>query len=430
MGGVHSISSKTMSKWGISPKEKRHLEYLSQGDKLIMNFKFNFLVAMQARTCYDIEFASNQLKLFFDEIPKAIAEEPEQQRIQGERANWGPLVSPRSIRNGKLFMVPSRDWTSGFFPGILWYMYEFTGDQFWLQKAKEHTAYIEREKTNAGTHDMGFKIYCSFGNGYRITGDESYRDIMIESTRTLITRYNETIGCIRSLDHSRDKWEFQVIIDNMMNLELLFWATKATSDPIFYQIAVNHANTTLRDHFREDNSSYQVIDYYPETGEVRNRHTNQGYSHESAWSRGQAWGLYGFTMSYRETGIEAYLQQAEKIAEYMLNHPNMPEDLVPYWDYKAPNIPNEPRDISAATIMCSALFALSTFVPDKADFYYETAVKILNNVSEKYRSAPGANKGFLLDHGTGHLPGNHEIDVPLIYADYYYLEAIKRCNSK
>ena len=378
----------------------------------------------------DIEFAEEQLKLFFETMPEAIANEPEEQRIQRERAERGPLVSPRSMRDGKLFMVPSRDWTSGFFPGMMWFMYEFTDDDFWYRKAREHTAHIEREKTNDGTHDMGFKIYCSFGNGYRITGDESYSDIMIESARTLITRYNENVGCIRSWDFARDRWDFPVIIDNMMNLELLFWATRETGDPVFYNIAVNHANATLRDFFREDNSSYHVIDYNPETGEIQNRHTHQGYTHESAWARGQAWGLYGFTMSYRETGIKAYLEQAKKIADFILNHPNLPDDMVPYWDYNAPNIPDEPRDVSAATIMSSALFELSTFVPEMSDYYFNTASRILENVSSNYRSEPGGNKGFLLGHGTGHFPGNHEIDEPLIYADYYFLEAIKRMKSK
>ncbi len=376
-----------------------------------------------------IDFASEQMKIFFEEMPKAIAAEPEEQRIRRERSNRGPLVCPRSIRDGELFMVPSRDWTSGFFPGNLWFMYEFTGDVFWLEKAREYTSYIEREKTNAGTHDMGFKIFCSFGNGYRITEDEAYRDIMIEAARTLITRYNEDVGAIRSWDHNTDKWDFPVIIDNMMNLELLFWATRATGDPVFYEIAVNHANTTLNEHFREDNSSYHVVDFHPETGEVENRHTHQGHAHESAWARGQAWGLYGFTMSYRETGIEAYLEQAEKIAEFMLYDPNMPEDLVPYWDYDDPAIPNAPRDVSAAAIMSSAFFELSTLIPEKKDHYYDNAVKILESIYEDYCSEPGANKGFITDHSTGHLPGDHEIDTPLIYADYYFLEAIKRKNS-
>jgi unsaturated chondroitin disaccharide hydrolase len=379
----------------------------------------------------EVAFASKQLMLFFDEIPKAIAAEPEEKRVQRENSNRGPLVVPRAIRDGKLFMVPSRDWTSGFFPGMLWYMYDLTGNESWIEKAKEYTTYIEREKTNAGTHDMGFKIYCSFGNGLRITNDQAYTDIMVESARTLITRYNENIGCIRSWDHNRDKWVFPVIIDNMMNLELLFWATKETGDSIFYQIAVNHANTTLANHFREDNSSFHVIDYDPETGEVLNRHTHQGYAHESAWARGQAWGLYGYTMSYRETGIKAYLEQAEKIAEFMLNHPNLPEDMVPYWDYNAPNIPNEPRDVSSATIMASALFELSTLVSERAKYYEETANKIINSVYDNFSSAPGTNMGFLLDNSTGHLPGDHEIDVPIIYADYYFLEAlIKREQVK
>ena len=402
--------------------------------KLLMCFIFSsVLISCNAERDHhpdEISFASEQLKVFFETMPQAIADEPEESRIQRERANRGPLVSPRSLRHGELFMVPSRDWTSGFFPGMLWFMYEFTCDDFWLDKAKEHTAHIEREKTNAGTHDMGFKIYCSFGNGYRITGDESYPEIMIESARTLISRFDETIGCIRSWDFGRDRWEFPVIIDNMMNLELLFWASKETGDPIFRNIAVSHASTTLRDFYREDNSCYHVIDYYTDTGEVRNRHTHQGYSHESAWARGQAWGLYGFTMSYRETGIQEYLEQAEKIATYMLYHPNMPDDLVPYWDYDAPGIPNEPRDVSAATIMASALFELSTLVPGRADYYYDKASRIIDNVAAGYTSASGSNKGFLLDHGTGHLPGDHEIDGPLIYADYYYLEAIKRRDSR
>lgn len=336
------------------------------------------------------------------------------------------LVSPRSIRDGKLFMVPSRDWTSGFFPGNLWYMYEWTGDEFWKEKAIKFTDFIEREKTNAGTHDMGFKVYCSFGNGYRILQDERYKDIMIEAAETLSTRFNPVIGCIRSWDHNTDKWVFPVIIDNMMNLEFLFWATKATGDSSFYNIAVSHADVTLKNHFRDDNSSYHVIDYYPETGEVRNKHTHQGYAHESAWARGQAWGLYGFTMCYRETGKKEYLEQAEKIAAFMLDHTNLDTDLVPYWDYNAPNIPNEPRDVSAATIMSSALMELSEYSASKSDYYKNTAKQIAENVKAKYRSEAGTNFGFLLDNSTGHLPGDHEIDVPLIYADYYYLETLKR----
>jgi unsaturated chondroitin disaccharide hydrolase len=369
-----------------------------------------------------IEFGEQQLRTAIDEL----------ERIQAINfpGSATPTIVPRSLRQDTLFYVPSRDWTSGFFGGNLWYMYELTGKEYWKDKAMLYTAPIEREKTNKGTHDLGFMIYCSFGNGYRLTGNEVYRDIIIEAARSLSSRYNSTVGSIRSWDFNRDRWMFPVIIDNMMNLELLFWATKTTGDSSFYHIAVRHADITLKHHFREDNSSYHVVDYDTLTGEVRNKHTHQGYSHESAWARGQAWGLYGYTLCYRETGKREYLEQAEKIAAFMLNHANLPEDLVPYWDYNAPNIPDAPRDVSAATIMCSALFELSHLVPEKHDYYNETAIKIFDNVWKNYRSAPSSNKGFLLDHSTGHLPGKHEVDVPLIYADYYFLEAILRRNNK
>jgi unsaturated chondroitin disaccharide hydrolase len=375
------------------------------------------------------EFADYSLEFVEAQLRTAIAE---LDRIHAERfpEAASAVVVPRSLREDTMFYVPSRDWTSGFFGGNLWYLYELTGNEYWKEKAMYYTAPIEKEKTNKGTHDLGFMLYCSFGNGYRLTGNEQYKEILLEAARSLISRYNPTVGCIRSWDFARDRWMFPVIIDNMMNLELLFWATKVTGDSTFYHIAVSHADVTMKHHFRDDNSSYHVIDFDTITGEVRNRHTHQGYSHESGWARGQAWGLYGYTMCYRETGKKEYLEQAEKIAGYMLNHTNMPEDLVPYWDYNAPNIPNEPRDVSAATIMSSALLELRDMIPEKYDYYNSTANKILENVWEKYRSAPNSNKGFILDNSTGHLPGKHEINVPIIYADYYFLEALLRIGAK
>lgn len=335
-------------------------------------------------------------------------------------------VVPRSLNaSGELHLVPSKDWTSGFFPGVLWYLYEYTGKDHWLNHAKNFTAKIEQEKWNAGTHDMGFKIFCSFGNGYRLTGNEDYKDVIIQSANTLLQRYNPTVGAIRSWDHNTDKWSFPVIIDNMMNLELLFAATRFTGDSSFYKAAVDHANTTMKNHFREDNSTYHVIGYNPNTGAVEQRHTHQGFSHESAWTRGQAWGLYGYTMSYRETNDKAYLNLAEKIADYVLNHPHMPEDLVPYWDFDAPDIPNEPRDVSAAALIASSLYELSTY-SDKGKEYRDAADKILNSLAKQYTSPGNGNKGFILQNSTGHKPHESEIDVPIIYADYYYLEALLR----
>ena len=216
-----------------------------------------------------------------------------------------------------------------------------------------------------GTHDLGFMLYCSYGNGFRLTQSDAYKAVLIDGAESLCTRYDSIIGCIKSWDHNKDKWQFPVIIDNMMNLEFLFEVSKITGNNKYKQIAISHANTTMKNHFRPDFSSYHVIDYDTITGAVRNKHTHQGYAHESAWARGQAWGLYGFTMCYRETNDIHYLQQAEHIANFILNHPNLPTDLIPFWDFDAPNIPNEPRDASAAAIIASALYELSTYSPPK-----------------------------------------------------------------
>jgi hypothetical protein len=336
-------------------------------------------------------------------------------------------VSPRSLKSsGEIMVVPSRDWCSGFYPGCLWLMVELTDEEQWKTLAGDYTEPLEREKTNASTHDMGFKMMCSFGNGYRLTENPDYRDILIKSAQTLITRYNENVGCIRSWDFNKDVWQFPVIIDNMMNLELLFWATRETGDSIYHQIAEQHALTTLKNHFRKDHSSYHVIDYDTITGEILHRHTHQGHSHESAWARGQAWGLYGFTMTCRFTGNKEFLEQAEKIAAFILEHPNLPEDMIPYWDFNAPGIPDEPRDASSAAITASALLELSTY-SDQGDSYAGSAVKILENLSSpEYLSNEGESKGFLIKHSTGHKPGHSEVDVPIIYGDYYYIEAMKR----
>ena len=360
--------------------------------------------------------AEKQAKLMLHEIPKAKKDKPE-------------LVSPRTLDStGNLKLVNSRDWTSGFFPGILWFLYEYTGNKEWKQQAESFTNNIEREKTNGGTHDMGFKVYCSFGTGYRLTKNQHYKEVIIESAKTLSTRFNDKAGVIRSWDHHKEQWAYPVIIDNMMNLELLFAASKLTGDSSFYKIAVTHANTTMKNHYRPDYSSYHVVDYDTATGQVKVKQTAQGYANESAWARGQSWGLYGYTMCYRFTKDKKYLQQAEHIASFILNHPNLPKDIVPYWDYNAPNIPNEPRDASAASIMTSALYELSVYSVNGKK-YRETADKILQNLTNYYRSPAGECKGFILLHSTGSKPANSEVDVPLTYGDYYYLEALLRSKK-
>jgi unsaturated chondroitin disaccharide hydrolase len=354
-----------------------------------------------------------QTQVLLSEIPKVKA---------------GDNFSPRTIENGNLKLVSSRDWTSGFFPGVLWMLYEQTGKEEWKTQAALFTANMEREKTNGTTHDMGFKMYSSYGNGYRLTHDENYKQIILTSARTLSTRFNAKAGVLKSWDHHEQVWQYPVIIDNMMNLELLFEASKLTGDSSFRHIAVTHANTTMKNHYRPDFSSYHVVDYDTVTGNVIKKNTHQGYADESAWSRGQAWGLYGYAMCYRETKDPAYLHHAEHIAAFLLHHPNLPKDMVPYWDFNAPGIPNEERDASAAAIMASALYELSGY-SSNAKEYRSAADKIMESLTNHYRSPIGENKGFILLHSVGSKPAKSEVDVPINYADYYYVEALLRARK-
>jgi len=339
-------------------------------------------------------------------------------------------IYPRTLTSaGELELVSKRDWTSGFYPGVLWQMYNLTGEEQWKEKADAYTMLLESEQFNASNHDLGFKMMPSFGLGYDLTQNELYKSVLIQSARTLITRFNEKVGCIRSWDHNTDKWAYPVIIDNLMNLELLFWASKETGDPVFYNIAVTHANTTMKNHFRNDYSSYHVVGYDEETGEVISKNTHQGYADESSWARGQSWALYGYTMIYRETKDPIYLKQAENVANYIINVEKLPEDFVPLWDFDLTDFNAEPRDASASAVIASALFELSTYTDSETNkgTYLDVADNIIASLSsEKYYSAIGTNKGFLLKHSTGSKPRGSEIDVPLIYADYYYLEALSR----
>jgi unsaturated chondroitin disaccharide hydrolase len=338
---------------------------------------------------------------------------------------------PRSTNpaDGSLVTSGPEWWCCGFFPGSLWYLYEFSGDQNILKEAIRRTAPLEVLKLNTSTHDLGFMLYNSFGNGYRLTGNPTYKEILITGARSLISRYNPTVGCIRSWDHG--SWKFPVIVDNMMNLEYLFWAFRETGDSTFYKIAVSHSDKTIQNHYRADWSSYHVVDYDPLTGEVIAKQTSQGAFDESAWARGQAWGLYGFTVVYRETGDKKYLDVAENIANFILNHPNMPEDMIPYWDFNAPDIPDAKRDASAAAIISSALLELQKYVDeDLSKKYLGAAEKIIRSLSSPaYRAQLGENNNFILMHSVGSLPANSEVDVPLSYTDYYYLESLIRYRT-
>lgn len=332
---------------------------------------------------------------------------------------------PRSLENdGSLITSDSRQWTSGFFPGTLWQLYDYSRDEKIRNAANDWTAFIEKEKYDDHTHDLGFKLNCSFGKAYAITGNQAYRDIVVTASKTLIKRFNPQIGSIRSWDWNEDVWQFPVIIDNMMNLEMLFDATDFTGDSTFYKVAEEHALTTLNNHYRSDESCFHVVDFDTTSYEARLKTTHQGFSDESAWSRGQAWGLYGFTVAYARTKNKLFLDRAIQNAEYIFNHPNLPEDKIPYWDYDAPNIPNEPRDVSAAAVTASALLELLKYDEKNKRQYLVWVDQILESLSmEKYQSdiAP-----FLLLQSTGSVPGEFEVDKPLVYADFYYIEALLR----
>jgi uncharacterized protein YyaL (SSP411 family) len=364
---------------------------------------------------------------FIDEnIRFAVAQEKLQTEIIEES---GKVLNPRTVTNGKVKYITMDDWTSGFYPGTMWYMFELTGDDKWIILAKKYTEAIDSVKYLTWHHDVGFMIQCSFGNGLRL-GEADYKDVIIQAAKSLSTRFRPMAGVFQSWNvdkgwQSERGWECPVIIDNMMNLELLFNATRLSGDSSFYKLAVSHADKTIENHYRNDYSCYHVVDYSPVDGSVRKKNTAQGFSHESSWARGQAWGIYGFTICYRETHDPKYLRQAQKAFEFVIRHKNFPADFVPYWDFDAPKIPNEPRDASAAAIMAAALYELSTY--EKGEFYKEWGDKIMQSLgSPAYRAKPGENGNFILMHSVGSIPHGAEIDVPLNYADYYFLEALQR----
>ena len=364
-------------------------------------------------------------------IDRSMAVAVQQSKNMAAALNNQPDVLPKTINTetGELITSDSGWWCSGFFPGLLWYLYEYTNEADLQSLAVAYTDRVEKEQYNTGTHDLGFMLYCPYGNALKLAENQAYVDILLTGTKSLCTRFNPAVGLIKSWDHGT--WQFPVIIDNMMNLEMLMWAYKNSGDPSFLKIAELHADVTMANHFRADNSSYHVVDYDSITGAVLKKQTAQGAFDESIWSRGQAWGLYGYSMMYRETGNEAYLEQAKKIAALMIDHVNMPADMVPYWDYLAPNIPNEKRDASAAAVMASALIEMSGFVDAglKAKYLQVAETQLRTLASPEYLAEVGTNGGFILKHSVGAIPYNSEIDVPLTYADYYFVEALLRWKN-
>lgn len=353
---------------------------------------------------------------------------------------------PRTMNNdGKFVATGMYDWTPGFFPGSLWYLYELSNDQFWLKEAEDWTHSLEKLKFFTGHHDLGFMMYCSYGNALRLAPKAEYDSILITSAGSLASRYSPITETIKSWNYRKAwndtvEWFYPVIIDNMMNLELLTQGSRLAKNDEYKNIAITHANTTLKNQFRNDFTNFHVVNYDPETGDVLNQATCQGYSDNSVWARGQAWAIYGYAMMYRETGIQEYLTASEKMADWYLN--NLPEDLVPLWDFNVDQpgyTPEEKsyalqfkgenlKDASAAAITCSALFELGELSKDKK--YNEKAIAMLHMLaSDKYRAPLGENANFLLMHSVGSIPHINEIDKPLVYADYYFLESLVRYKN-
>ena len=329
---------------------------------------------------------------------------------------------PAAEKIGTRRLCSIYDWTSGFFPGSLWYIYEFTGDEAVKSEAIKFTELLNPVREYTGTHDLGFMMNCSYGNALRLSPNDTIPAVLIQTAENLCSRFDTGIGCIRSWDFGH--WNFPVIIDNMMNLDLLFSASKLSGNPYYKEIAIKHANTTMPNHFRPDYTSWHVVSYNSD-GTVECKETFQGKNHDSAWSRGQAWGLYGYTATYRETGDKTYLEFAQNIADMFIARTTT-EDAIPYWDFDAPALADTPRDASAAAVAACGLLELSTFA-ENGEVYFNHAEKILKSLSsDAYLAAPGENQGFVLMHSTGSLAHGSEIDVPLNYADYYYLEGLQR----
>lgn len=342
---------------------------------------------------------------------------------------------PRSIANGKtdLRFVNYRDWTCGFWPGVLWYAYEYSNDSAIKQAAQRYSrALFPLVDSAAIDHDLGFQVFTSIGNGYRLTQDTLYRTVLLRAADTLSKLFNPKVGTILSWPREVPgvDWPLRhnTIMDNMINLELLFWAAKNGGDKNLYAIAVKHAETTMRNHFRPDHTSYHVVVYDTATGKKVKGITHQGFSDNSMWARGQSWAIYGFTMVYRETNDPGFLEFAQQVADVYLKA--LPDDLIPYWDFNAPDIPNAPRDASAAAVTASALLELSTLVKDtdKGKMYRDKAEQMLQSLSSAAYQSREVNNAFLL-HSTGHKPNGGEIDASIIYADYYYIEALLRLKK-
>lgn len=340
---------------------------------------------------------------------------------------------PRNILQGQTEWnsVPVADWCSGFGPGFMWYAYEAAPSDRLLAQAQDMTSPLYTIlDVPVDNHDLGFMLYCSMGNGLRLTGDQAYHDYLLATADSLATLFNPKVGTILSWPGMRAKmnWPHNTIIDNMINLELMFWAAKNGGGQRYYDMAVSHAEVSMTSLIRPDYTTYHVAVFDTISGDFIKGVTHQGYADDSQWARGQGWGIYGYSMVYRETGDKKFLETSCKLADVLIDM--LPEDVIPFWDFNDPKIPNAPKDASAATVIASGLLELSTQVEDPAlqAKYYDVAVDMLSTLSTDAYLSNDVNQATLL-HSTGHHPNGSEIDASIIYADYYYLEALLRLKK-
>ena len=365
----------------------------------------------------------------FDRALKGAAEKLKRSATSLDPANGYPRFVPAA--GGNWEQQSAGQWTSGFFAGTLWYMYQATHLPEWKALAEKWTVGLESNKSITTTHDLGFMIFNSFGRGYLATGDPHYKQVVLDASRSLVTRYNPRVGAIKSWNTERApdrraSWKYPVIIDNLMNLELLFWSAANGGDPAWKTIAEQHALTAARTQVRADGSTAHIALFDPASGALENTVTWQGYSDSSAWARGQAWAIHGFTNAYARTGRPELLAAARKTADYFITH--LPPDGIPYWDFRHPEIPNTERDASAAAIAASGLIDLARRTDSISSARYRSvAEKILLSLTRDYTAGPGS--AAILAHSVGGRPQNSEVDVGIVYADFYYVEALLRLKG-
>ena len=369
-----------------------------------------------------------QLQYCHKQVKRALAE------LQQKDGFYDYTMEPRNILKGDKqkgwnCRKMDKDWCSGFWSGILWMDYQNTKDEAVKKTAEGYTESLKGIAYRpCHNHDIGFLMFCSYGKGYEVNHSPEYKKIILASADSLATLFNPIVGTILSWPRmvEREHWPHNTIIDNMMNLDLMFWASKNGGNKLLYDLAVTHAKTTMKNHFRPDGSCYHVAVYDTINGDLIKGVTHQGYADNSMWARGQAWAIYGYTMVYRYTKNKMFLDFAQKVTDiYIKRLKETSDDMIPLWDMDDPRgVKLAPKDVSAACIVADALLELQQYVDkEKCDEYSLFALQSLAQLStDKYQSGK-KNVAFLM-HSTGHHPAKSEIDASIIYADYYYMEAL------